>query len=866
MGGNVFWGVSFTAAAARPPVAPAAPSAVLAPMTLRTRPATGPDDAGFTLVELLVVIVVIGILAAVVVFSVRGVGDKGLKAAVRADGRTLETAEQAYCAMKGRYADHDTLVNEGFLSERSRYHDVVLSDGGRCGSAGVGSGFVLVCRADPDACSGTAPPGGGGIVGPLPSGPLAFSATGVSGGGFQNVVAVAPGPSDTVLSGGDVSGVNRSTDGGATYAPSNLGLTGSGLKIAALAYDPGVPATVYAGTGEKGTSGGFYRSLDDGVTWELRSDVPRFSGNHTDGVGIPENHPRPTGNLIAVDPGSGAIWVATFKDGVMRSTDGGASWTTMGLVDAHLRTLALDPTRPGVVYAGTYDDGVHQASPATGGAFTRLAGGAPDHAEEIVVVGGVALVAAGGEGVFRSYDGGATWQAANSGLAVNGTTWYTAIAGSVTPQGGLRLYAGDLEPVKPAGSSAYASVYRSGDGGDTWTAVTADGQAHREVLGTTEEWWVADAYGSSMLDKPSAVVSQIAVDPSDGSVLVSGHGGLWRSADSGANWYPSVQGMGVTVNSDVVADPRVPGRIYAANTDYRLLASPDYFVHVAKNRPAGSESMGTDVALDPSTLPSTLYLSVGDRDVNAGGEVYLNPDPTTASGWTATGLGAAAGGGRALGVVVHQVDGGPVVLAAVEDSGIWRRERGTWSRVEAGALTGAQPRPPFARFWWPPGSSVVYLYDRASGVWRSNDAGRSWTRIWVQPSAQSRVRTGFVAGDPRDPARLYVSVGDEGVFRLDGASSGTVGSGITPLGLGTFAHPGPITVDAGGTLWATEIATEDGPARLAFSTDAGATWTDVADAAYRAAAGVPSAVEIAPDGRLYVSLAFNGVISGRPRL
>lgn len=82
------------------------------------------DERGFTLIELLVVIIILGILAAVVVFAVSGVGDKGKSSAVAIDARTLRTAEEAYCAQNGRYADGSTLVAEGFLSDEPEYHSV----------------------------------------------------------------------------------------------------------------------------------------------------------------------------------------------------------------------------------------------------------------------------------------------------------------------------------------------------------------------------------------------------------------------------------------------------------------------------------------------------------------------------------------------------------------------------------------------------------------------------------------------------------------------------------------------------------------------------------------------------------------------
>ncbi|MCC7076450.1 MAG: type II secretion system protein [Acidimicrobiia bacterium] len=61
------------------------------------------SESGFTLVELLIVIVILGILTAVVVFSVGGLRNSGNAAACRAQQRTAETAVEAYNARQGSY-------------------------------------------------------------------------------------------------------------------------------------------------------------------------------------------------------------------------------------------------------------------------------------------------------------------------------------------------------------------------------------------------------------------------------------------------------------------------------------------------------------------------------------------------------------------------------------------------------------------------------------------------------------------------------------------------------------------------------------------------------------------------------------------
>ncbi len=56
------------------------------------------QDKGFTLVELLIVIVILGILAGVTVFAVRGITQDANENSCAAEQRTIETAIEAYFA------------------------------------------------------------------------------------------------------------------------------------------------------------------------------------------------------------------------------------------------------------------------------------------------------------------------------------------------------------------------------------------------------------------------------------------------------------------------------------------------------------------------------------------------------------------------------------------------------------------------------------------------------------------------------------------------------------------------------------------------------------------------------------------------
>jgi prepilin-type N-terminal cleavage/methylation domain-containing protein len=107
------------------------------------------QDKGFTLVELLIVIVILGILATVTVFAVTGITNKGKTSACQSDAKTIETAEEAYSANHGSYtASQQALVDEGLMHSASTKLSIHLMPAGTAASAGV-AGVATVSDAVP---------------------------------------------------------------------------------------------------------------------------------------------------------------------------------------------------------------------------------------------------------------------------------------------------------------------------------------------------------------------------------------------------------------------------------------------------------------------------------------------------------------------------------------------------------------------------------------------------------------------------------------------------------------------------------------------------------------------------------------------
>ncbi len=87
-------------------------------------------EGGFTLVELLIVIVILGVLATVTVFAVRGVTDDGQSAACDSEFSNLQRAQEMHLVQHGAFADEAGLVANGAIVEESTLYNVALNGDG----------------------------------------------------------------------------------------------------------------------------------------------------------------------------------------------------------------------------------------------------------------------------------------------------------------------------------------------------------------------------------------------------------------------------------------------------------------------------------------------------------------------------------------------------------------------------------------------------------------------------------------------------------------------------------------------------------------------------------------------------------------
>jgi photosystem II stability/assembly factor-like uncharacterized protein len=210
----------------------------------------------------------------------------------------------------------------------------------------------------------------------------------------------------------------------------SIGPANMGGRIADVEGVPGNPNLVYVGT----ASGGVFKTTNGGMSW-----TPIFDRQTTISVGD-----------LALEPGNpDVIWVGTgesnvrnsvsFGDGVYKSTDGGKTWKNMGLRDTNtISKVVVHPKNPDIVYVA-----------AVGHAFGQN--------EE--------------RGVFMTTDGGKTWQKT---LYIDKSHGASDL--DIDPQNPNILYAGmwkfERKPWTFTSGSEQGGVYRSTDGGRTWNKIT----------------------------------------------------------------------------------------------------------------------------------------------------------------------------------------------------------------------------------------------------------------------------------------------------------------------------------------------------------------------------------------------------------
>ena len=249
-----------------------------------------------------------------------------------------------------------------------------------------------------------------------------------------------------------------------------------GGRVTAVTGVPSQPFTFYMGT----VGGGVWKTTDAGHNWINTTDG-QFSVGSMGAVAVADSNPA----IVYAGTGSSKIRSnVSIGRGIYKSTDGAKTWTFIGLRDVgQIAAIRINPHNPDELLVA-----------ALGNPFRNN----PER------------------GVYRSRDGGKTWQQV---LFLSDQLGAADI--EFQPGNPRVLYAtmwhGLREPWSIVSGSRDGGIYKSTDGGDRWTKL--GGGLPTGLFGRANVGVSAAA--------PNRVYALIEAKPGQG---------LYRSDDAGATW------------------------------------------------------------------------------------------------------------------------------------------------------------------------------------------------------------------------------------------------------------------------------------------------------------------------------------------
>jgi len=505
----------------------------------------------------------------------------------------------------------------------------------------------------------------------------------------------------------------RSTDGGGHWEEMVAGAPDL-VRMTVSQQDPLDVVRFSSGVVPKSPDGGapssyLERSRDGGATW---SRIPLPGGSSL--------------CLFERSQSDPDLMLLTTSTGLHRTVDGGRNWTPLKIPFVSttgacylqgLRSLAIDPADPEVIWAGSSQ-----------------------------------------RGLFESTDGGSSWSARNNGLVYFGSESVaispfdpsqafvnTSQGGFVSRNGGLRWTRSETFAGNPVFSSRPGRVYlveshsriilRSENGGVTWPALSTVGDQERIV--------------SLAVDPrdPESLTAETAHEDSSTTWTTK----LWRSADGGDTWSPL---------PNVATPPRylldrtepllayaqdVAGRLFTTGDDgfyrsddggqsWHRLPSPDLRVLMVNSiKPAPSDSEYLYAAV---SVPTPGLYAFGPQ----GSVTYTYSASTTFF--------------QSLAVDPHDPR-----VAYAGARGVYKTMNGgqTWSFLSSvlDNLTVV------SLVTHPERSGVVYAGTLENGVFLSEDGGESWRSLDAFGTVADLVNA--VAVPPSDPQKIYAATEGFGV-------------------------------------------------------------------------------------------------------
>lgn len=538
----------------------------------------------------------------------------------------------------------------------------------------------------------------------------------------------------------------------------------------------GADGALYVGGG----AGGVWKSTNDGLSW-----TPLFEAAGTMAVGA-----------IAVDPSEPAVlWVGTgdynsgcegyFGIGILRSTDGGASWQARNGAGGTLESasafsaIVVDPRDGEHVVAGVTRRGCATGAGGAGAIYTTDDGGA-NWTERLggVEVHGLAQNgqnrdlwwAATSSGIYRSTDNAVSWVKQTASGLPSSNTGRTEVA--LAPSDGNYVYA-----IFSDGSGTDPEVWRTTTGGGSWSKMSSggsacDGQCWYNMTLAVDASNPNTVYrGTILLFKSTnggaswnqlingwggaqqvhQDIQELLIDPSAPNTLyVGSDGGLWKTEDAGASFLERNANLSLAMFYAIGMHPTAVGTVCGGAQDNSSLARVASDVWDLQAVTGDGFVCHIDPA-DPNHAYITSYPSGGYPNVSRSTSGLFG------SFYGITGSGSGIIGGDRVNWVT------PYILDPVTPSTLYLGTHRVYKSIDhgtrwepvSGDLTGGSGEVLALEVNrnYP---AVVYAGTTSGRVWRSADAGVKWVEITAGLPARS---INDIAADPTHPGRAFAVVG-----------------------------------------------------------------------------------------------------------
>lgn len=570
-----------------------------------------------------------------------------------------------------------------------------------------------------------------------------WTGNGPEGGEIKAMVMDLKNPSTLYV--GTLGGVFKTTNGGASWSPSNTGLNSA--EVSTLSIAPSNPATLYTVT-----AGGLFKSVTGGFNWS--SVNPSVTAA--------------LGWTLTVDPSDpNALYARTIKDGMFKSTDGGINWHpfVIGETNLSIDAFYIAPSNPAIRYAKVASALYRSANGGESWTYIndyyytrveRFAAFAIDPSNPDTIY--ISQTGSSGQwsSFMKSTNGGKSWE----GYQVS-AAWPPILASAlaIDPSAPATLYLG-----------TEVGVYKSTDGGKKWI--------YSAGLGTL-------------------FISTLIIDPSNPDTVYAGtNGGVFKSANRGLSWNLANTGLTAATVVNLVIDPSDPSTLYAGTESGVFKSMFAGGGWSSSNNGLAYPSL-TTLAIAPSN-PS-LFFSAASYGRRAGSQLFTSTD--SAKSWkpaSTSGIQSVnpEGGPPRIDFVAIDPSNSATRYIATTDRRLYKSTDSGNKWFRANQLISSGSNLVFdisvSTLVIDPTNTATLYAGNNSRVSKSTNAAESWVNASSGiPDSFHNILTLYI--DPSQPTTLYAGTAGGGVFKTtDGAKNWKAAS----VGLPTNVSVNTLIIDS----------------------------------------------------------------------